>query len=367
MENNFACESRTSDDLYSTGEISNFSLWGLIVVSYVDFIALCPLSILYVCCRIVINKHAKRCIRCTNPTSTEMVCEHSKTKKVRFCSVIERWTVWLLVDLFCTPKVGKKKINGKLHLEVGEHHSGEVGERVLGTVLIFSCITFLFWIHIKKVIVNLFVRITSQCYHKGEFAIPAACYAVNTTSATHCKINCSIWNDNLESLSKDVGPLFCFSLWYDMMRLIRDIAVMFSSQRVTVQVILCIAKIFHRKKLCFIICIGINILMFLFSIIGPIVSWRLADPSEKNQCLETWLEQLSLTLVAIFSFILPTLLLMATNDSRNNGNEISRPDRAHNSEARSDPEESTEGPRDEESNPLLAGRRTLPQYQSVPT
>ena len=112
MENNFACESRTSDDLYSRGEIPNSSLFSLIVVSYVDFIALCPLlivTILYACCRIAINNHAERCLYCTDPTSTEMVCEQSKTKKVKFCSLIERWTVCLLVDVFCTPKVGKKR------------------------------------------------------------------------------------------------------------------------------------------------------------------------------------------------------------------------------------------------------------------
>ena len=47
MENNYVCESRTSDDLYLTGEISNFSLFGLIAVSYVDYIihVLCPLLI----------------------------------------------------------------------------------------------------------------------------------------------------------------------------------------------------------------------------------------------------------------------------------------------------------------------------------
>ena len=185
-------------------------------------------------------------------------------------------------------KSGEKEINGKLHLEIGEHHSGEVGERVLGTSSIYVCITFLFWIHIKKVMVNVFVRITSQCYKNGDFAIPAACYAVNTTSVTCCKIDCTTWNDNLESLSKDMGLLFCFSLWYDMMRLMRDIAVMFSSQRVTVQVTLWIAKIFKRKARCFIIYLGINKLVVLFSIAGPMVPWALADPSEKKTMFETW-------------------------------------------------------------------------------
>ena len=328
MAENCILDNGTTNDLYLENDTSR-SIWSYLMAAIygnlIVFFLFLSVTILYVFCRIVINNHIKRCSYCTDPTSTEMVCEQSKTKKARFCSTIERWTAWLLVDLFRTPTVKKKMINGKLHLKIGEHHSGQVGERVFGTVLIFACVSVILCTYIEKFLVDLFLRLTPTCMKRGDFDVPAACYVLNisqglldfpNTAVISHHINCTTWNDNFESCMEENGLLFCFSFHYDLLKSMTEIVAMFGLQSLTAQVTLTIAGKVWRNNKCFVILIIMITFLVPITIVCKIALWEyFATPGNEARFFATGLQQLPPEIILIFSFILSTVLLISTNDS----------------------------------------------------
>ena len=248
MAENSTLDNEAIDDLYLTNGISEntLKLW-VDMVTTGSFNMLGPLliiTVLYTCCKSVIKMHVKECRYCTNLTSTGIVCKKSKSKKVRFCRYIERWTIWLLVDLFRTPNVEKQVKNKDVIVKVLKKRSLVVGEKVSGSTWIFYCISFIFSIYIKKFLVDFFLKLTPTCIDEGDFGIPAACYALDTNSSSPLatqisyQINCTTWNDNLESLGEEIGLLFCFSFYYNVLTSVIEIIGMFGLQTVVVQLTL---------------------------------------------------------------------------------------------------------------------------------
>ena len=219
MAENSTFDNGAIDDLYLTNGITRDGLIyfiGTFIVGHLNMILpLLIITILYMFTKLDIKLHVEECSYCSDPTPTGTMCEQSKTKKVRFCRIIERWTVWLLVDLFRTPNVGKEMKNSKIHLKVWEKRSLIVGEKVTRSAWLFYCISFIFCLYIEKFLADFFLKLTLTCISKGDFGIPAACYALNTsyldnssTSEIRYQINCTTWNDNLESLGEEIGLLF---------------------------------------------------------------------------------------------------------------------------------------------------------------
>ena len=141
MAENSTLNNGAINDLYLKNGISEGGLSFLIItIIFGHFNMILPLIIimfLYTRYKHAINMHVERCMYCTDPIATERQCEQSKTKKVRFCSFIERWTVWLLVDLFRTPNVGKEMENNKVHLKLWEKRLLVLGEKVFRSALHF--------------------------------------------------------------------------------------------------------------------------------------------------------------------------------------------------------------------------------------
>ena len=346
-------------------------LIALFIGNIIVFFLLLSDTIFYVCCRVAVKMHVKRCSYCTDPMSTEMVCEQSKTMRVvnMFCRINEQWKVWLLVDLFRTPTVKKKMINGKLHLKVGEYYSGQVGEGVFGTVLIFACVSVILCTYIGNFIGDSFLKITPTCIHTGDFNITAACYASrppeNTTVAFY-RINCTTWNEN-ESFPHEFGLLFCFSFYFDLLKSMTEIVGMFGLQSLTAQVTLTIAGKVWRNNKCFKILIimitflvAITIVCYLgvlqFMLFTTILFWN------KRQLIEPVLLQPSPLVISMSSFILSTVLLMSTNDSRKTRNVMSMLDTTpkHQSDCVTE-----NRMKDGETTPLLTEESLQTQYQSV--
>ena len=348
--------------IYDTSRYLEIYLITAFIGNLIVFFLLLSDTILYAFCRIAVNNHVKRCSYCTDPMSTEMVCEQSKNIRVvnMFCRIIERWKVWLLVDLFRTPTVKRKKINGKLHLKIGEHHSGQVGEGVFGTVLIFACVSVILCMYIGNFIGNSFLKITPNCFHTGDFNISAACYASrppeNTTVASHY-INCTTWNKN-ESFKQELGQLLCVSFYCDILALMTKTICMFGLQTLTAQLTLTIAgKVWRNNK-----CFKILIIMITFLVPITIVLYTTILSWKERQLIETALLQALPLVISMSSFILSIVLLMSTNDSRKTRNITSMPGTTPKHQSDCVTEKRME---DGETDPLLTEESLQTQYQSV--
>ena len=361
MAENSTLDNGTINDLYLTDGISEASLRFLIISnSFCGLIMLVPLSILavlYGICRGTINKHKEDCDIYENPTSTGSGCEQSKTKKARFCSVIERWTVWLLVDLFRTPNVEKEKENNKLRIKLLENRSFELGKEPFNNALLFTCISFIFVFYILKFLADVFQKLTPTCISKGDFGIPAACYAINisyldysltSTSQTSYQINCTTWNDNLELLGEELGLLFCFSFYYNVLTSVTEIMGLFGLQTVVVQVTLILLekcthlvdkytqRMTEENKTNMQGCMAI--IVFIITIVGYIfisaiipLLIEITDPMNRKRFHEIMYQQLLPTQMALLSMIL-ALLLMIITDKDDETTEETRNMREHDEE-----------------------------------
>ena len=253
MAENLTFDNEAIDHLYLTNGVTKGGLIYLIITIIFGHLSmivpLVIITLLYKSNKKAIHKHVKRCRHCTDPTPNGRMCEQFKTKKVRFCRTIERWTAWLLVDLFRTPNVGKEMDNSKVHLKLWEKRSLVLGEESVSSGLLFTCISYIFVFYTLKFLGDLFLKLTPTCISKGDFGIPAACYALDTshidnssTSQIYYQINCTTWNDNLESLGEEIGLLFCFSLYYNTLTSVTEIMGLFGLQTVVVQVTLIVAE-----------------------------------------------------------------------------------------------------------------------------
>ena len=390
MAENSTLDNGTINDLYLTNGISENSLRFLITFNlFCGLIMLVPLTILavlYGICRDTISEYKEDCDICENPTPTGSGCEQSKTKKVRFCSVIERWTVWLLVDLFRTPNVEIEKKNNKVRIKLLENRSlvlGKYSKEPFSGAMLFIWISFIFVSYILKFLVDFFLKLTPTCIDKGDFGIPAACYATSIsyldnsltfTSQTSYQINCTTWNDNLELLGEELGLLFCFSFYYNVLTSVTEIMGLFGLQTVVVQVtLILLEKCTHlvgkytqrmteqdkTKQYC------IAVLIILITTVGFIFTGYLiplmieiTDPTNKKRFHEVEYQQLLPTQTALVSIILALLLILFTAED-DETTEETRNMREHDQE----PLEEHQGPLEEHQGPLEEHQGPLEEHQ----
>ena len=335
MAGNSTFDNGAINDLYLTNGITIGGLLYLIITIVGHLNMMLPLVIittLYILYKVVIHEHVEECSYCSDPTPTGTMCEQFKSKKVRFCRIIERWTVWLLVDLFRTPNVGKEMDNNKVHLKLWEKRSLVVGEKVLRSAGLFAFISFIFYLYIKKVLVDVFLKLTPTCISKGDFGIPAACYACNTsyldnssTSEIYYQINCTTWNDNLELLGEEIGLLFCFSFYYNILTSVTEMIGMFGLQTVVVQLTLIVAeKCTHlldkytqrmREQLCKQCCMVYLITTITFVgyiFITYMIPWLIVSTNTKR-IYEVLFQQLLPTQIAYLSMMLAIFLMLLTD------------------------------------------------------
>ena len=343
MAENSTLDNGAINYLYLTNGMSEKGLTILIstiIGSLNMMVLLHVITVLYMCCKTVIKIHVKTCLYCTDPTATEIVCEQSKTKKVRFCRIIEQWTVWLLVDLFRTPKVEKEMENSKVFIKVSKRRSLVVGEKVLRSALLFVCISYIFCLYSQKFLVDFVLKLTPTCIDKGDFGIPAACYTLDTsyfdnsstsqiTSQTSYLVNCTTWNDNLESLGKEIGLLYCFSFYYNILTSVIEIMGLFGLQTVVIQITLILAEKCTqlvdkytkgaKRQTCKQYCIAVLIFIIAFagstfiSLIIPMLM-EITDPMNKKRYHEMVYHQLLPTLIAFLSMMLAMLLMLITDE-----------------------------------------------------
>ena len=203
-------------------------------------------GILFSCFQIYIYYHVDRCPHCINLTSTRTKCKKSSIRwMMKFCSIIERFTVWLLVDLFRTPKVEKVLIKEKLCLKVLDR---EV-QTDSGIPLIFLSTSFLFCLYITKVILDIFVTITPTCISEGDFGYPAICYADVHESSIHYQINCTTWNENYELL-QETTRLFCVSFFFPFLTTLAKLAGLYGLQVMIIRIMLSTARRIFKRTIC---------------------------------------------------------------------------------------------------------------------
>ena len=306
------------NDLYLTDGIPIQNVSVLIYFIYSHWIEIVPiyiLFILYLCCKWVLRSKNR-----ADPTSTRPICEIKKNK-------LERWTAWLLVDLFRTPNVEKEMKTGKLYLKIGDHGSLELGMKSLQTGLIFVCTSLIFCFYINKLILDIFVEVTPTCIDTGDFGVPAVCYVMNTTesyssntSESSYPINCTTWNNNFDSFNEEVGLLFCFSFYYNILTSVTEIVGMLALQTFIIQVILTMLREAHKCVCCRMRLFKIIIIMISITMIPILTLVQLADFGHKKRYFELGWKQFTLTLVVMLSLMLPYWLLMSTGDSHKTKN-----------------------------------------------
>ena len=217
-----------------------------------------------------------------------------------------------------------------------------MGEKLLRSALLFACVSFIFYLYIEKFLVDVFLKITPNCIDKGDFGIPAACYALDTSyldnsstsqiiSQTSYQVNCTTWNDNLESLGEEIGLLFCFSFYYEILTSVIEMIGLFGLQTVVVQLTLIIAeKCTHlidkymqkmMEQMCKQYCMAI--LIFIFAAVGYIFICYIiplliatTDPMNTKRIHEALYQQLLPTQIAYLSMILAMLLILTDKNEK---------------------------------------------------
>ena len=400
MAENSTFDNGAINNLYLTNGITEDGLsYFIITINFGHYNIMLPLviiTLLYIITKLSIKMHVEECWYCTDPTPTGTMCEQSKTKKVRFCRIIERWTVWLLVDVFRTPYVRKEMDNSKVHLKLWEKRTVVVGEKLLKSAGLFACISFIFCLYIEKFLVDFFQKLTPTCISKGDFGIPAVCYALDTshvdnssTSHTSYQINCTTWNDNLESLGEEIGLLFCFSFYYNILTSVTEMMGLFGLQTVVVQVTLIIEekctrlvdkytqRMREENKMNMQSCMAI--IVFIITCVGYIfisaiipLLIEITDPTNKKRFHEVMYQQLLPTQMALLSMIL-ALLLMIITAKDDETTEETRNMREHNEEPLEEhqvpleehqvPLEEHQGPLEEHQGPLEEHQVPLEEHQ----
>ena len=270
---------------------------------------------LFWCCKNFVNYHVKRCPHCTNPRSFRARCKNSSIRWImKFCSIFERFTAWLLVDLFRTPKVEKVLIKDQLRLKV-------LNQPVQTTICVnlwtFLWISFLFGLYIAKLILDIFLNITPTCISEGDFGFPAICYAGLHVSEIYFQVNCTTWNENYKILQEVTG-LFCVSLFYQFLTSLAQLAGLYSLQFTIIQIKLSILGKICKCKRCrpFFLLTGS---IFLILIMLPMF---LAGNKTGNTKLyklyrDIILQQFPILYILIGSFILSFQLLVSINHNTN--------------------------------------------------
>ena len=67
--------------------------------------------------------------------------------------------------------------------------------------------------------------------NKGDFEVPAVCYSF----PSHNQINCTTWNEHSEELKERKGDLLCFSIYYNLLSSLAELAGLYGLQTVIMQ------------------------------------------------------------------------------------------------------------------------------------
>ena len=235
---------------------------------------------------------------------------------MKFCSIFERFTAWLLVDLFRTPKVEKVLIKDQLRLKV-------LNQPVQTTICVnlwtFLWISFLFGLYIAKLILDMFLKITPTCISEGDFGFPAICYAGLHVSQIYFQVNCTTWNKNYEIL-QDVTGLFCVSLFYQILTSLAQLAGLYSLQFTIIQITLSILGKICKCKRCrsFFIHLTGNIFSAILFILPMFLAGNRAGNTKLYELYrDIILQQFPIWYILIGSFTLSFQLLGSINHNTN--------------------------------------------------
>ena len=175
------------------------------------------LGVIHCICKKCTIYHTARCSYCAEPTSRGTGCKKTRFRwAAKYCSGIERFTLWLLVDIFHTPHLKKELKDGKRCLRVGKEFILELEKKAFASSVLFWMITGLCCNYLFKFILDWFIKVSQTCVDKGDFGISAACYTVYSAKWYH-KINCTEWNANSEQMVEKLGGMLCFSVYYNFL------------------------------------------------------------------------------------------------------------------------------------------------------
>ena len=353
------------NNLFLTDKISIPNVPALIHLIYSHLIVIITIyvvSCLYQYCKLIKRSKYSTCRTSTKPIRGMM----------KFSSKIERWTAWLLVDLFHTPKVEKEMINEKLYLKVGDHRSWELGRKPKATGCFFVITSLIFGLYIDKLILDIFVTVTTTCIDTGDFGVPAFCYALNTienssnTSECSHPINCTTWNSNYELFDEEMGLLFCFSFYYNILTSTTEIVGLFGLQTFIIRVILTIVGEVRRcRRCCICLLHAITIMIPLYISIPIIILSENANLGHKKRYFEIGWKELTLTLVAMLSSMLSCWLLISTDDLHKIKNTTNVSNKRNKYQSKRFTKKGKEEQSNGETNLLLTEKSPQTDYQSV--
>jgi hypothetical protein len=176
------------------------------------------------------------------------------------------------VDIFRTPHLNKEIQDGKKYLRVGKKFSLQTKNKVFHTSLLFYCTMGLFCFYLIKIFLDWFIKVTPMCINTGDFGLPAVCY----THSSENQINCTTWNEHLEELKESEGDLLCFSIYYNLLTSLAEIAGLYGLQTIIMLITLPFGVWLSSKHCCctmftVIIC-GISPTLMLVPILVQTVS-----------------------------------------------------------------------------------------------
>jgi hypothetical protein len=125
---------------------------------------------------------------------------------------------------------------------------------------------------LSKILLDWFIKVTPMCINTGDFGLPAVCY----THSSENQINCTTWNEHLEELKESEGDLLCFSIYYNLLTSLAEIAGLYGLQTIIMLITLPFGVWLSSKHCCctmftVIIC-GISPTLMLVPILVQTVS-----------------------------------------------------------------------------------------------
>ena len=246
----------------------------VIFLVYVGLGVQVPLAIsgwAYYTCKTCTNYHTARCSYCAEPTPRSTGCKKTRVRwAAKYCSFIEWLTVGLLVDIFHTPHLKKELKGGKRCLRVGKEFILELEKEEFISSILFAIITGLFSNYLLKFILDWFIKVSQTCINKGDFGTPATCYT-GYSAMWYKKINCTVWNEYSELMVELSGGLLCFSVYYNLLSTLAELAGLIGLQIIMMQFLIPPGARLFGKRFCCRQCLHFICWLFAFLIIlGPL-------------------------------------------------------------------------------------------------
>ena len=238
-------------------------------------VPLAILGVIHYICKKCINYHFARCSYCAEPTPWRRGCKKTRVRwAAKCCSAMERFTLWLLVDIFHTPHLKKKLKDGKRCLRVGKEFILELEKKAFASCVLFWMITGLCCNYLFKFLLDWFIKVSQTCVDKGDFGSPASCYAAYS-AWWYQKINCTVWNEYSEQMVEKLGGLLCFSIYYNLLSTLAELAGLIGLQIIMMQFLIPPgARLFGKSCCCRkwsnFICKAFTQLFAILITVGPI-------------------------------------------------------------------------------------------------